>query len=103
MKKGFQTCVATRSELGMTDLVARLAGCLDSGGVRLSDGTLIGVANHPAAGDGASSPASPLRLRQVAAPVRLRRPAGAVDHSRGLPQDQVALASRSFHLHQIPP
>ena len=48
---------------GLVELISivqqRLARWLDLGGVRLSDGTLIGVANYPGCARGASSPASP--------------------------------------------
>ena len=49
-----------RQLVGLISIVQqRLARWLDSGGVRLSDGTLIGVANYPGCASGASSPATP--------------------------------------------
>ena len=67
---------------GLVELISivqqRLARWLDSGGVRLSDGTLISVANYP--GCAAAERVRrlrPLRLCEVAAPLRLRRAAGA--------------------------
>jgi hypothetical protein len=51
----------------------RLARWLDRGGVRLSDGTLIGVANYPGCAAERVRGLCALRLRQVAAPIRLWR------------------------------
>jgi hypothetical protein len=55
----------------------RLAGCLDAGGVRLSDGTLIGIATIPVAPSAASSPALPA----TATPNRSTASSGAYDSS----------------------
>jgi len=57
----------------------QLGRSLDSGGARLSDGTVIGTANHKAAGGGASSPALPASASPSHNTLRRRRSADAPD------------------------
>src|SRR3954470_11476866 len=98
---------------GLVELISivqqRLARWLDTGGVRLSDGTLTRVANYPglSAAERVRRP-RPLRLREVAAPLRLRRPPGAADrcpraaarlHDRAGKREGVRAARRPAHRH----
>src|SRR5690349_8271658 len=86
-----------------------LACWLDTGAVRLSDGTLIGgcqLSRLPTTERVRGL--CPLRLREVAASLRLRRPAGAADrysraaarlHDRARQREGVRAARRPAHRH----
>jgi len=93
----------------MSHVQQRLARWLDTGGGRLSDGTLLAVASYPRLRRAERvRRLRPLRLREVSAPVRLRRAAGRAHrqprpsarlHPRARQREGIRAARRPAHRH----